>query len=279
MANYSQTNLSNLWPTIVKRTGGLTLAVAAVVLPACGSPTPEADVSSSEVSEATANNVTTGDLSDDLVSYLGQTVSVREEVEEVVGNYAFLLDDDELFGGEEILIINASGEAVDLVEGEDTQVQVTGEVREFVLADLEQEYGFDLDDTLFVDYDQQPAIVAQSIALSPDPEDISDNPAEYYYRRIAVNGDIESLLASNVATVDEEALFGGEDLLVISPEDSFVVQEGEEVVMTGTLQPFVAADIERDYDLTWDLDLQQQVEAEFEDRPVLIVDSVYPSAL
>jgi hypothetical protein len=38
----------------------------------------------------------------------------------------------------------------------------------------------------------------------------------------------------------------------------------------------VVADIERDYDLTWDLNLQRKLEAEYSKKPVLITESVYP---
>ena len=40
----------------------------------------------------------------------------------------------------------------------------------------------------------------------------------------------------------------------------------------------VLADIERDYDLTWDLDVEQEIEAEYNKKPVLVVDSIYPAA-
>jgi hemin uptake protein HemP len=276
-------NLSN---QLFNRVGFTSLAAAAVILPACGSPTPEAEMTESgddmamtDETMAVESNVTTEDLSENLDAYLGQTVSVREEVEELVGDYAFMLDDDQLFGGEEILIINASGQPVNLVEGDDTDVQVTGEVRELILADLEQDYGFDLDDELFVDYEDQPVIVAQSIALAPDPGDITDNPENYYYQRLAVNGDVGMVVSENTVTLESEELFGGEDLLAISPEDTISLNEDEEVVMTGVLRPFITSEIEQEYDLTWDLDLQEKLEAEYQDRPILIVDSVYPSAL
>jgi hypothetical protein len=272
---------NNILSTIFSRTGIAALALSAVVLPACGTATPEAEVVEDDVAVTTdvEENVTTEELSENLAAYLGETVTVRNEVEEVVGNYAFLLEDEQLFGGEETLIINASGQPVDLVEGDDTDVQVTGEVRELILADLEAEYGFDLDDEVFVEYEQQPAIIAQSIALAPDPDDITDNPEEYYYRRIAVNGEIETIVDSNVVTLDEEELFGGENLVAISPADPILVEEDEEVVMTGVLRPFIISEIEQEYNLTWDLDLEEQIEAEAQDRPVLIVDSVYPSAM
>ena len=277
----STPNNSNLSAALFNRTGFAALAAAAVILPACGAPTPEADVSETEgdVAVSTESNVTTEDLSENLDSYLGKTVSVREEVEELVGDYAFMLDDDQLFGGEETLIINASGEPVDLVEGDDTDVQVTGEVQELIVADLEREYGFDLDDDAFIDYENQPVIVAQSIALAPDPDDITDNPEEYYYRRLAVNGDVGLVVSENTVTLESEELFGGENLLTISPDQPISVNEDEEVVMTGVLRPFITSEIEQEYDLTWDLDLQEELEAEYQDRPVLIVDSVYPSAL
>jgi len=49
--------------------------------------------------------------------------------------------------------------------------------------------------------------------------------------------------------------------------------------VTGVLRSFVVADIERDYDLTWDLNLQRQLEVDYRNKPVLIVQSVYPSAV
>lgn len=281
----SNIKFSNLGIQSLTRIGAALLIAVAIGLPACTAETQdetvgtEPDMTDSELTEDAQSNVTTSELTDNLSDYLGETVTIRNEVDEVIGDYAFLMNDDELFGGEEILVINASAEAVPLVEGEETQVQATGEVRELILQDLEAEYGFDLDDNLFADYEQTPVIVAQSIALAPDPEDISAEPEDYYYRRIAVNGEVESVLGSGIVTIEEDALFGGEDLLVISPEGDINVVEDEEIVMTGELRPFIAADIERDYELGWDLDFQQEIEAEYQDRPVLIADSVYPSAM
>jgi hypothetical protein len=47
-------------------------------------------------------------------------------------------------------------------------------------------------------------------------------------------------------------------------------------VVTGELRQFVIADFERDYDLTWDADLREQLEVEYQDRPVLVANHVYP---
>ena len=50
------------------------------------------------------------------------------------------------------------------------------------------------------------------------------------------------------------------------------------LVITGQVRPFVKAEFEQDYDLTWDLDVEEEIEAEYTDKPVLVVDSIYPSA-
>lgn len=247
--------------------------LAAIGLSACSPSTPE-----KTGADMQQDNVTASDLATDPSEYIGQTVTVRDEVEEVINNQAFLLDEDQLFGGKDILVLSTPGESMDTLQGDDMEVQVTGEVQKFILADAEQTLGVDLDDAIFADYEQQPVIMAASIAPAPDPEDISDNPERYYNQRIAIEGEIESNLGPDVVKIEDENLFGGNDLLVIHPQGEIGVQPDDYVTVTGVLRPFVLADINRDYDLTWDLDLQREIEAEYQSRPVLIADEFYPSA-
>ncbi len=257
-----------------QRTVGLLLAASMTALAACAE-TPSEVTTQEEATE----NVTTEELSDGAEGLIGQMVSLRAEVEETVDDTSFLLEDDQLFGGEDILVINASGEPFVLIEGDDTDVQVTGEVQQLVIADFETEYGLTLDPALYADYEDRPVVVAQSIALSPDPGDITANPEAYYNKRIAVAGEIEDKLDGNTFTLDEEELFGGDDLLVISMMASPQAQDGEEVTVTGVLRPYVKAEFDTDYDLTWDLSVQEQVEAEYTEKPVFVADEVYPSAM
>ena len=252
---------------------GLLLAASMTVVSACAE-TPSEVTTQEEATE----NVTTEELSDGAEGLIGETVSVRAEVEETVDETSFLLEDDQLFGGEDVLVINASGEPFVLAEGDDTPVQVTGEVQQLVTTEFETEYGLDLDPTLYAEYEDRPVVVAQSIALSPEPGDITSNPDLYYNKRIAVAGEIEDKLDDGVFTIDEEALFGG-DLLVISDMPSPQAQDGEKVTVTGVLRPYVKANFENDYDLTWDLSVQEQVEAEYTEKPVFVADEVYPSAM
>ena len=65
--------------------------------------------------------------------------------------------------------------------------------------------------------------------------------------------------------------------MVANPQQKQLsIKDNQDVVATGVLRSFVVADIERDYDLTWDLNLQRKLEAEYSKKPVLIADSVYP---
>lgn len=253
---------------------GLLMAASLTVVSACAE-TPSETTTQEEASE----NVTTEELSGGAEDLIGQTVSLRAEVRKTVDDTSFLLEDDQLFGGEDVLVINASGEPFVLTEGDDTDVQVTGEVQQLVTVDFEREYGLDLDPTIYADYEDRPVVVAQSIALSPDPGDLTSNPDQYYNKRIAVAGEVEDKLSPTTFTIDEEQLFGSEDLLVLTQGITPQTQDGEKVVVTGVLRPYVKTDFDTDYDLDWDLSVQKQIEADYTEKPVFVADGVYPSAM
>ena len=250
----------------------LLTAASLFLLPACASP----QTNDTAAEEA---NVTSEELVDDTASYVGEEVSIRGEVEETVDETAFLMADDDYFDGEGILVINASSEPFVVPDVGETEVQVTGQVETFAMTAVSTEYGLTLDADLYSEYEDQPVIIAESIALAPDPGDITKNPEFYYNKRIAVEGEVEDILESGLFTMDEDKLFGGDDLLVIPGELASTVQDGEIVTATGVLRPYIAADFERDYDLQWDLSVQETIEAEYETKPVFVADTVYPSAV
>lgn len=270
------------FPFKMNQFGVILFASTALVASACTSPSAEVD--SGEVSsvEDAQENVTTEEISDEFAQYEGQEVSVRQDIEKIIGKNSFTLDEDQFFGGEELLVIDMTTEGVELIEGEDTEVQVTGELTRFSLEELELGMGIELEPELFGDYEGQPVILAESIALSPDPGDITSDPEAFYDRRIVVEGEVGAIYGSDILTLEDEALFGGEPLLVLNPGGAagmIATQEGETVVIAGTLRPVLLTEIEQEYDLTWDLDLQPELEAELEGKPAFIADEVYPSAM
>ena len=52
------------------------------------------------------------------------------------------------------------------------------------------------------------------------------------------------------------------------------VKEDQTVAVTGVLRPLVVADLEREYDFNWDEGFVRQLEAEYNNRPVLIAENV-----
>ena len=91
--------------------------------------------------------------------------------------------------------------------------------------------------------------------------------------------EVEKIVGPNSFTLDEDKLFGGQDLLVVNPNPKVPIRADERVVVTGVLRPLVIADIEREFGFNWDTGFERQLEAEYKNRPVLIAQSVYPSAL
>ncbi|PZD70703.1 hypothetical protein C1752_10218 [Acaryochloris thomasi RCC1774] len=219
------------------------------------------------------SNVTTEEVAEQTEKVEGQAVTVRSEIEKQVGENSFTLDND----GEEILVINTSGKPFLLPEEDDYAIQATGEVQNFVLVDLERDYNLGLDPEVYAEYETKPALLANSLALAPDPGEITQNPEKFYDLAIAVEGEVEDVLDPTSFTLDEEQLFGATDLLVINTPITEAL-DGETVTVTGQLRKFVLADFERDYDLTWDLDVKKKLEAEYSDKPVFVADSLYPKA-
>ena len=256
-----------LWNT---KGAAIALAFLAMLLPACSTNTAE------QVGGPTAKtNVTTEEVADKTNALIGKTVTVRSEVEKKVGANSFTIGDDKLFGSEKILVINASGAPTVLPD--DIKLQVTGKVQKFVVADVEREFNLNLEPEVEVEYKDKPVIIAQSIALAPEPGEVTKNPSAYYNKTIAVKAEVEDIISPTSFTLDEDKLTSTKDLLVLNTTPGQTIKDGQEVVVTGVLRPFVVADIERDYDLNWDLILQKKLEAEYSQKPALVTKSVFPA--
>lgn len=262
---------SKLWSA--KR--AIALAIAAILLPACSTPQREATAPAPPGSIAT----TTENVANKTAQLIGKTVTIRSEPVTKLGPSTFTVSDEQFFGNESILVVNATGKPFVLPTEPGQEVQVTGTVRRFVLADIEREYNLGLQPNLYAEYETKPAIVAQSMALAPEPGELTSDPRKYYGKTLAVSGEVENLRSANSFTLDEDQLIGGQDLLVIHAVPRPSLREGEKVAVTGVLRPFVVAELEREYNLQWDLTLKRQLEAEYSNKPVLVATGVYPSAI
>lgn len=270
-----QTSIKDCRGKGFRRSSVLKLVTAASIflLPACTGP-------QSTTTPSEESNVTTEELADEPASYEGKEVTVRGEVDKTVDETSFLIDDGNLFEGEGVLVINATSEPFAIPDVGDSEVQVTGEVETFSSASTAEEYSLTLDPTLYADYENQPVIIAKSLALAPDPGDITANPEQYYNQRIAIEGKVDDIYQPDLFTLDEEKLFAGEDLLVLSPGvTAAAVKDNEIVAITGVLRPYIQSDFDKDYELQWDLSVKETIDAEYEQKPVFVADGIYPSAI
>lgn len=230
-------------------------------------------------------DITLDDIVDNPVAYEGQMVTLRSEPEATGDPVAFRLDDEDGIGifdldfdEDEVLVFNVSGTPFALPRDDDMEIQVTGEVRSFSQADAERTLGTDLDPDFYAEYENQPVIYARSIALAPEPDEVTANPEAFYGQPIAVEGEVDEIYSPTAFTLHDEELFDGEDLLVINAIEQTVADD-DNVVVVGEIRPLTVAEIERDYSLDWDdLDIQSQAETEYEQRPVLVVREIYPLA-
>lgn len=114
------------------------------------------------------------ELNENLEKYIGKTVTVRGEVEEVYGNRSFTVDEEGILGKDLLVISNkplpprvTGPEETPLVLKDDT-VKVTGTVRRFVATEIERELGLDLEPQIEVEIEEnRPVIIAKSVTPEP----------------------------------------------------------------------------------------------------------------
>ncbi|MCT7985065.1 hypothetical protein NG796_17475 [Laspinema sp. A4] len=206
-------------------------------------------------------------------NFIGQTVTVRGDVDEMdTSADTFLMSDDRALAGEGILVINSTSEPFGIPDAEDMRVQVSGEVRQFRREEITSQYGLDLDPQLYSEYEDQPVIIAESMALSPTGDQVSDNPDAFFNRPVAMEGQIDEMLAPNTFSFD------GDNVIVINADQGQVIPENQDIVVTGELRPLDMAALQSEYNLNWDAEMQQRIQSEYSDRLVLVADGIYPNA-
>ncbi len=267
--------------------GALALALMAFGLTACqtqddtavapqpNQTTTEQPATGTQTTQGT-EDVEAGDLSGNLEDYLGRMISIRGEVVEVIGNDAFVIAGG-LFN-DDIVVLNTSGSPFVLPSDDITErVQVTGQVQQVTADSANQQYGLNLDEATFGDYDENPVILADSIVLAPEPGEVSDNPQVFYNERIALEGGLDEEFGPNVFTIGGAGFLGGTNILVISEAGGFVnFADVDDVVVLGELRPFNLAQLEQEYNLTFDPDSRQALESDYSEESVLIADQIFP---
>ncbi len=102
---------------------------------------------------------------------------------------------------------------------------------------------------------------------------LARNPEEYYGQLVTVSGEVERVGGRQALLLEDDRLFSGPDVAVITARDLEGVREGERVEVTGFVERMVIADMDRDY--SWfDPSSVAELEVELEQRPVIVAASV-----
>ena len=206
--------------------------------------------------------------------YQGKSVTVRNDIIKTVGERGFVLDQNRLLKNRAILAINIAQQLKVFSDGPTPEVLVSGRVEQLNLSSIKREYGVSLEADLYHQYEGHPVIIATSILLSPDPEDLTAKPEIYYDQPLAIKGEVDDVISRGVFELDEEKVFGGEDLLVLQSNSQIQLYEEQTVIVHGILRQFVAEKFEQDYDLDWDLSTRSQLKAEYDQKPVLVTEKI-----
>jgi hypothetical protein len=118
---------------------------------------------------AAAGEVTVGKIVGNLNDYLGKTVTVVADVQEVLGPRAFTLDEDDVLAGgidNDMLVVSPQAGNLTPIENNwlKNKVRVTGTVRGVAVAEIEREVGWDLDRKIEAEFkDVKAVLVASSV--------------------------------------------------------------------------------------------------------------------
>jgi hypothetical protein len=109
----------------------------------------------------------------------------------------------------------------------------------------------------------------------PTVEKVKDEPSKFYGKRVTLSGEVDSPKAdSKEFTLEGNAWIFDREIRVLTKSPVKIggapLADDDHVVVTGTVRPFVVADVERE--IGWDL--SPELEVELREKPVLVADEI-----
>ena len=105
-------------------------------------------------------------IAEEPATQYGQEVTLEGSIDEVLSDRAFRLEEHNALWGDKVLVLLKEAPTQPLKE--DTDARITGKVSKLVVAEVEKEIGWDLDEKIEVEYEEKPVVIAESLAqISP----------------------------------------------------------------------------------------------------------------
>jgi len=158
------------------------------------------------------------------------------------------------FGSEPILVVNASGAPIVLPERR-YEVQVTGKVAKFQKSLREREFDFRFTTRSVCRVRRQPALIAQSIALAPEPGvKLTKIQANTTQNHSSASWGLSSVLMLSPWWGRVMVAICCLLVLVATPTNEWTpIKDGERLLLQVCISAHLWLLTSRDYDLTWDL--------------------------
>lgn len=160
------------------------VVVAALLFAACGgggggeqARQGEEEAQQKQTTTPQAQGVTVEEITSDPEKFYGKRVMVSGQVTEMVEPpNAFAIGGGEFVGDDRLLVVGAQQlerlqrHVKNVNEGD--LVQVTGEVRQFSIEEVQQDVDYGIDDEYFGDYEGDPAVLATSVVVTKQREGV-----------------------------------------------------------------------------------------------------------
>jgi hypothetical protein len=243
---------------------------------ACTPQSSETAVEPTETAPVETPTQTPGNETSELQTQIGESFYFRAQFQRQLSDAIFVVQEDGEENWGEVLVVNRSDRAFQVPGDSETPMWIYGTVEELTPAELEDN---NVSETDQATYEGQPVIAAEIISLVPSPETLANNPEVFLNQHVTVYGKVQPVEAENTFILEEPNLFGGKGVILVqgAGADLSAVQDEENAVVAGILRPYVIADLQEEYDLTWDLELQQELEADYEQQPVIVVELALPA--
>lgn len=145
-----------------------------------GQTTPDTDDELTENIGPDSGAISLSDIADNPEQYIGQTVTLRAPLGEVLGPRAFTLSDPAVLGFDSLLVVGVNEGTIPMEEEafgmdaaenvEDAEIEVTGVVRAFDVTALEQELNYEFPEPILGAYSEETALVADSVRVLSETE-------------------------------------------------------------------------------------------------------------
>lgn len=236
-------------------------------------------------------------INDDPMSYVGEVITIQDDIVEAITPRIFIVEHDTLFESDRVLVINnsASIDGIDIrqLADNDVQAQITGTIEQFVLGDIYEEYtpdvDFDFFQDTFSDYDGAVYLRADEITLleevdmddmddvSMDLSDILDNPAEFVDQEVIIEEQFVEYLSPNVYVIEDKDFFNPERIVVIITGENTINDLNPEILADDDPEVFVTG-IARAFDLEalegeFEVELDNDYFSDYEDL-IIVAESI-----